>query len=277
VNDLTGNVSTDGTLMQQHGADDAAAGATFALLHLGAQTITAPLSSANPGIAIALTGPDPVRISYPNLVTIIEKYIDGLATGGRHVVLAVGTNNDGTWTTYGATARGTDFADKLIDPLRTYGTTRNVAVLAADDIEANFGSQKATDAIAWETAYFAHTSADLVFDGALVNCPTVFGSTASCDFGWTQQQYVSLTRHVVNGHNRVQVLPQIYFAVQAVQWANIYARAGNGLHFLGSLTQHAADPSTYLPQQGWAALMRALQWRVASPSVPRAVDIAPAG
>ena len=158
--------------------------------------------------------------------------------------------------------------------MAAYGVPKNVTVVGANDIEASFGTQRAGDAIAWETAYFANTSADLVFNGALINCPTVFGSTASCAYGWTQADYVTLTRHVAGGRNRTQVLPQIYFPVQAVQWANIFARAGGGLRFAGSLTEHGADPTTYLPAQGWTALVRALQWRTAAPQVPRAVDIA---
>jgi hypothetical protein len=274
-NDLTANVATDSSLLNGHGQTDAANGATFALLDLGAQTITSPLSSANPGIALTLTSPT-VRISYPDLVTDIKAYIDGIATGGRHVTLAVATNNGGDWTAYTPRDRGRQFANLLIDPLASYGAAHNVTVLGANDIESIFGTGDAGDAIDWESAYFNNTAADLVFNGALVGCPTVFGSTASCAFGWTQADYVALTRHVVNGDNRVQVLPQIYFPVQAVQWANIFARSGNRLHFIGSLTQHGADAGTFLPRQGWAALVRALQWRVTSPSVPRAVDIAPA-
>lgn len=274
-NDLTTDPGYDGGLMYDHGTADAASGATFVLLDLGAQTVHDPLSVNDPGIALALTSPT-VRLSYDDLVTIISRYIDGLQTGSHYVTLAVGTNNDGDWSTYDARTRGRHFANRLIDRLAAYGVSRNVTVIGANDIESIFGSRTAEDAIAWESAYFANTTADLVFNGALVGCPTVFGSTADCDLGWTQQDYVTLTRHVENAVNRVQVLPQTYFPVQAVQWANIFARSGSALRFVGSLTQYGADPSTYLPNQGWAALVRALQWRVGSPRVPRMVDIAPA-
>jgi hypothetical protein len=273
-NDLTGDVPSDETTMAQDGTADAAAGATFALLDLGAQTVHSPLSATNPGIAIALTSPT-VRIAYPDLVAIIKAYIDGLATGGRPVTLAVGTNNDGDWSSYRAWARGAQFANKVIDPLVAYGSPLHVAVVGANDIEANFGSHKAGDAVTWENAYLANTPADLVFNGALNDCPTVFGSSANCAYGWTQKQYGTLTRHVEGSRNRIGVLPQIYFAVQAVQWANIYAHAGGPLRFVGALTQFGADPGTYQPRRGWAALVRALQWRVATPSVPRMIDITP--
>jgi hypothetical protein len=104
----------------------------------------------------------------------------------------------------------------------------------------------------------------------------VFGDRSSCAFGWTQRQWWRLAHHVEGGRNRTRVLPQIYFPVQAVQWANLYSNNGGGLRFVGSLTQFAADESTLRPEQGWAALYRALQWQVANPGLPRAVDIAPA-
>jgi hypothetical protein len=269
-NDLTGDTTSDESIMSTLGAADGDAGATFVLLDLGAQSIHPPLNAANPGVALALTDPV-VRLSYVQLTQILNSYLAALVqhSVGRAVTVAVGTNNDGDWSGYGAAARGADWGD-LIKGLTV---PAGVTVLGANDIESIFASTLA-QARAWETAYFGATSADLVFNGALVGCPTVFGSTAACSFGWTQQDYVSLTRHVESGRNRVRVLPQIYFAVQAVQWANIYARSGNGLHFAGSLTELGADATTYAPRQGWGALVRALQWRVNSPSVLRMVDIA---
>jgi hypothetical protein len=271
ASDLTRNVADDTGTINADGVADAGAGATFVLIDLGAQSTHRPLSRSHPGIAITLTSDPVVRLSYPSLVTVLKAYIRGVATGGRHVTLAVGTNNDGDWAAYPAAARGRHFANLLIDPLRAYGTSRNVSVIGADDIEANFSSTEA-QAANWEAAYFANTAADLVYNGALNDCPTVFGDSSTCAFGWTQADYGRLTRHVVHGRNRTLVLPQIYFPIQAVQWANLYAHAGP-LRFVGSLTQFASDPATYQPAQGWAALTRALQWKVASPGVPRAVDI----
>jgi hypothetical protein len=278
-NDLMGEVFNDENLMDAYGPSDAADHATFVLFDLGAQTIHAPLSAAHPGVAIALTDPV-VRIRYADLVNVFEEYIAKFSEGSgapSHMTLAIGTNNDGDWSSYGARARGRQFANLLIDPLRKYASDNSlpVTVVGANDIEANFGTHKASDVIAWEDAYFANTDAELVYNGALNDCPTVFGSTASCAYGWTQKQYASLTRHVESRRNRTRVLPQIYFPVQAVQWANIVAHAGGPLRFVGSLTQQGADASTYTPAQGWAALVRALQWRIATPDVPRTVDIKP--
>jgi hypothetical protein len=261
-------LTTNQDVMTAHGTADGDAGATFVLLDLGAQSVTRPLSQAHPGVAITRTNPV-VRFTYPQLTTVLNAYLAALGahSTGHDVTVAIGTNNDGDWGAYRATPRGRDWAN-LIDAL---SAPANVTVIGANDIEANFASTE-TQAQAWEDAYFANTTADLVFNGALNDCPTVFGDRSTCGFGWTQKQYWNLAHHLEAGHNRTQVLPQIYFPVQAVQWANVVA-TGGGLRFVGSLTEFAADSSTFRPAQGWAALYRALQWLVAAPHVPRAVDI----
>lgn len=272
-NDLTGNLVADNATMTTHGTNDGESGAGFVLLDFGAQSITGPqLSAAHPGVAITLTSPV-VRLRYPRLTTVLNTYLAALGahSGGRSITVAIGTSNDGDWAHYRATPRGRDWAN-LIDSLTA---AANIKVIGANDIESNFASTEA-QAQAWEDAYFTNTSADLVFNGSLNDCPTVFGDTSPCAFGWTQKQFWRLAHHVEHGHNRTRVLPQIYFPVQAVQWANVFAHGGGGLRFVGSLTQFAADSSTFHPEQGWGALYRALQWKVAAPSLPFAVDIAPA-
>jgi hypothetical protein len=264
---LTANKQT----MTDDGTTDGNSGATFVLLDLGAQSVTSPLSAAHPGVAITRTDPV-VRFTYPQLTTVLNSYLAALGShSGQGVTVALGTNNDGNWTAYRAAPRGRDWAG-LVDGLTP---PSNVTVIGANDIESTFASTEG-QAQSWEEAYFANTAADLVFNGALVGCPTVFGDPAACAFGWTQKQYWNLAHHVAGGRNRTQVLPQIYFAVQAVQWANVVAHGGGALRFTGSLTEFGADSTTYRPAQGWAALYRALQWQVTTPSLPRAVDIAPA-
>jgi hypothetical protein len=272
-NDLTQNISHDNTVMTTHGNDDGDSGGGFVLLDFGAQSIHGPqLTATHPGVAITLTDPV-VRLRYPQLTTVLNHYLAGLGahSGGRSITVAVGTNNDGDWAHYRATPRGRDWAN-LVDGLTA---PANITVIGANDIESNFASTEA-QAQSWEDAYFAHTAANLVFNGSLNDCPTVFGDTSPCAFGWTQKQFWRLAHHVEHGHNRTRVLPQIYFPVQAVQWANVFAHGGGGLRFVGSLTQFQADSRTFRPGQGWAALYRALQWKVATPNLPFAVDIGPA-
>jgi hypothetical protein len=181
--------------------------------------------------------------------------------------VAVATNNDGDWHAYPATARGRDWANKLIDAL---DVPTGIEIAGAADIEAGFVSTRA-QAQTWENAYLAATAQPLYFVGSADGCPLVFGATAgTCRFGWTEQQYYALAHH----GSRIRVLPQIYVPSSAVQWANIDATGGGGLIFAGALTERAAAPHlSQHPAQGWAALYRALSARAGSPHVPSVVDL----
>ena len=105
-------------------------------------------------------------------------------------------------------------------------------------------------------------------------CGAVIGQSGP---NWTRANYVSLTRGL--GPTRITALPQIYYAYQAVQWANIdiSARAtGSGIVFAGALTENASNcgPDCAMrPGQGWAALHHALSTVVLSPSVPVVTDL----
>jgi hypothetical protein len=259
----------DVAAMQTFGKADALAGKSFILLDLGAQTITAPLSAANPGIALAETA-GPTRLAYSDLATFLNAYLTafGANSGGRPATIAIGTSNDGDWTTYGATARGTDFAHRLLDQL---GPSGNITIDAADDIEPDFGSAKVSDALAWKSALQkADPSRTLIFNGAASGCPTSFGATGgSCNLGWTEAQLYQLA-----GGGQVKVLPQIFNVDMAAQWANIDATGGGHLNFLGALTEHARVPTELAPGNGFAALYRALSAVPGATLPASAVDLA---
>jgi hypothetical protein len=271
--------------MHYFGCADAAGGVQFELLDVGAQTVTKPLSATNPGVALALSGDkQPVRLNYADLTDAIESYLDAYAdttkcnTGDTALTLAVGTNNDGDFTAYPATPRGVDWAQQVINPLRSYAGSNSypVTVVAADDIEAAFASTEA-QAVAWEDAYLQKVSApdpttpvQLIENGDANDCPTRFGQTGrTCAFGWTEQQYY----HLAHRGSQIAVLPQIFYSSEAIKWANIDATGGGGLIFAGSLTEHDRDSSQLTPGQGRAALYRAISSVVDDPNVPVAVDI----
>jgi hypothetical protein len=281
--------TSDRALMDGHGCADAQAGARFVLLDLGAQSRTPgpsarPLSASNPGVALALTGTSPTnpeRLRYPDLVTVLSGYLDGYKrcrSGATTVTVAIGTNNGGEYSGtngYPAAARGADWANLVIDPLASYASAHSVgaAVVGANDIEAAFSGTLA-QAQQWEAAYFAATPASLIYNGDANSCPATFGVTgATCAFGWTQAQYYALAH---NG-SRTLVLPQIFFPAEAVKWADIDATGGGGLLFIGALTEHARVPSQLAPDQGRAALYRAVSSVVANPSVTYGIDLAADG
>jgi hypothetical protein len=78
---------------------------------------------------------------------------------------------------------------------------------------------------------------------------------------WTRADYVALTYGL--GPSQIEVLPQVFFDGQAMQWTNVDITSGKHLTFAGSLTEFGdsacqATGCGYSPEQGWAALHNAL-------------------
>ena len=257
------NISdSDITAMNAEGAADAAAGAKLVILEFGAQ------KSDQSGVQ--LTGPAGTPLTYGNVQAAVQSYLSGF---GAHagVTVAVGTNNDGPgpnntgWQIFPAASRGARWA-QLVDAITP---PTGVSVVGADDIESGFFSTEA-QAEAWESGYIGATTKTLIFNGSADGCPFTFGGTTACTFGWTLLNY----NHLAHSGSRIQAVPQIYNAQQAVQWANIDAVSGGApITFAGVLTEHATDPSTFTPAQGFAAAFHALSAVVASPSLPAVTDI----
>ncbi|MDP9168919.1 MAG: hypothetical protein M3O32_23140, partial [Actinomycetota bacterium] len=222
VRNITG-ASTDFNTMFAEGCNDARAGSTLVLLDIGAQSTsnTPPsangvvLSATNPGVRLTALNP-PVRLTYAQLVSAVNAYTQGFAYptcyAPANATIAVGTNSNGDFTSYPATAMGADWASMVMDAL-TPRTGLNL--VAANDIEAGFGAKEG-DVATWEVSYLAKTTKNLIYNGSLDNCPTTYGSTDECGAvagqngpNWTRSNYVSLTHGF--GPGRISVLPQIYF------------------------------------------------------------------
>ena len=119
VRNITG-VSSDVATMQAEGCVDAQAGSTFVLLDMGAQSNanTVPssngtvLSATNPGVRLTDTG-SPVRLTYPQLRTVLDAYTLGYVSCSQaDVTVALGTNNSGDFVAYPAAAMGADWASE---------------------------------------------------------------------------------------------------------------------------------------------------------------------
>jgi hypothetical protein len=255
------------------GCNDAKTAPKVVLLDIGAQTITAPRSSGDPGVALVFSNPTD-RPSYGQLVAAINTYIGGFTGAGCQVAgvpttIALGTNNDGAFqptAPYSPAQRGADWANDVVDAVAPHP---GVTVVGANDIEAGFASSE-TQAEQWVTAYLANTTAQLIYNGSLDNCPTTFNSTADCGAvkddnapailkTWTRGDYVKLT-YSLGLPGRIAVLPQIYNAAQAMQWTNLDVTAGHHLAFDGSLTEFGdcGAGCSLSPEQGWTALRDAL-------------------
>ncbi len=271
VRNISGAPS-DAATMDSEGCQDGRDGSALVLLELGAQSMTGRLAGTG-GIALTQTNPV-VRVTYSELSDALTGYLNGFHRCAPEwsATIALGTNNDGVFSdslsAYPAPDRGKDWANRLVDPLRSAAPS-GLDVVAANDIEAGFAGTLA-QVRAWERGYYAATDTTLIVNGSLDGCPTDFGRTATpCDRGWTLADYAGLTRH----GTQTRVLPQIYVPEQARQWANLDRVTGGRLDVAGSLTEFAADGFGYHPVDGWAALYNALSSVVGSPQIPRAVDL----
>ena len=261
------------------GCAEAHAKSTLVLLDIGAQL------NDTTGVALSVVN---TRVSYADLANAVDDYLTSFAAchTGSTATVALGTNNGGDFSAYAATARGRDWANKVVDAV---AAPAGVTVVGADDIESNFAGTE-MQAQQWESAYLAATAASLLFIGSATGCPTAYGMTKqNCqpvvdDNGvtktWTQAQYYALAGGA--SPSRIKALPQIYTPALAVQWANIYATGGHAITFAGALTERAACPTATSPgcvfaalppAQGWAALWHALSTVVATPSLPVVTDL----
>jgi hypothetical protein len=276
VRNISG-AESDTTTMNTEGCTDATNRSAFVLLDIGAQL------NNKTGVQLSATS---TNLTYSQLVTAVQAYLDGYSrcnSAQTSAVVAVGTNNDGDFTStsgYYATERGQDWARKVVEPLRAYATSKNyqrITVAGADDIEPG-GSSNQAQAANWELYYLNGTTSPLYFVGSADGCPTSYGSSAACEFGWTQQQLYSLAygSHI----NRIRALPQMYTPAQTAQWANIARTGGSAAGFVGSLTEYASCPvvqsgcsvASQTPAFGWAALYHAVS-TVGTPTLSYATDL----
>ena len=160
----------------------------------------------------------------------------GHSAAGISATVALGTNSDGAFTgtnAYSATDRGTDWAAQLVAPLRAVAP-RGLTVVGANDIESGDFAATREQAMDWERAYLAVDNSAggvgaLIYNGSADGCPTTLGLTGTaCGSGWTQADYYLLAHGLDPA--RILVLPQVYTAGQAVQWANIDAAGAGTCH-----------------------------------------------
>jgi hypothetical protein len=273
---LNGEPQHDSAVMGSLGFADAqanaASGARLTLLDIGAQV----MSGSTPGVQLTATA---MVLSYPAITSALQSYLGGYASGSgaAPATIGIGTNNDGTFAIYPAAAMGSDWAALLGGLTAPAGS--NITVIGANDIEAGFAGTE-SQAEAWEAAFLANPAQSLIFNGSADGCPSGVGvvTALGCANGWTQAQYYRLAGSLAPG--RIHVLPQVYVAAQAQQWANIDLAGGGGLSFAGALTEASACGSaggctSLSPAQGWAALTYALSTNaVTAPAVvPATTDL----
>lgn len=286
VNDLLSSDTTGAITakMFAHGQDDAVAindsDDRTTLLEFGAQSNKVPNGAGlTEGVLPPNTQGNSQRLTYAQVVTAVKGYLDGFAAGRGEsatgiVTVAVGTSNDGyLGATYRPADKGADWASEVVGPLVGYGSDRDVTVVGANDIEANFDGT-AAEVKTWVSSYLGGNTLKLINNGAAPACPSTFGlidttcqPVASDHAGspaqqWRQADYVAFSRGL--GPTRISVLPQIYSDDDAVRWENMSLTSvslGSGpLTFAGVLTQiGACGPTCSLsPSEAWAAMRQAL-------------------
>ncbi|MEO6501817.1 MAG: fibronectin type III domain-containing protein [Jatrophihabitantaceae bacterium] len=236
VRNLTGNLTTDTTLMRQMGAGDASRNPSghsyLVLLQIGGQ------DEYRGGTLLSATSR---YVSYPAVVSAMKAYLDGYATTQRAsapLTLAIGTNND-IDVSYSA---GVSWARNIVNPVAAYAASRHpgVIIAGANDIEPGF-SATVSESRAWVSGYLGATSSKYVFNGSADGCST-YAPGSGCNNGWTQadMQWVSGGA----APTRTISLPQIYNYAMPLQWKNISltgtAVGKPRIYFGGPLTEVTA-------------------------------------
>ena len=232
-----------------------------------------------PGQGATQTGGGGPGITDPEIVSGAQAYIDGWRSVDTtsQLTVVISPNNDNGWIDDDATAAGTDWANNVIDPVKTYaeGHYSGVVVDGGMDIEDWGGDGSPANTKTWLTAFLGATTADFVNHGAASGCPSSGGGvnvSAPCNGGWTQADYYDVSGGI--SPTRIKVLPQIYNDDMAPQW-ELIDRYGtsNGhakLTFVGPLTENRAEceaggspsctsSSDLTPTAAWNALWTQLR------------------
>lgn len=169
------------------------------------------------------------------------------------LTLAIGTSNfwlDGVF--YRVDFGGGRSWGQLVTRVRNWvgssGYSSQVRIIGASDIETSWSTN--TRARAWVDGfeYDAVTGIDMLNYGSADGCPDATYSNGTCNNGWRQYDVWYVSR----GAPDTRSVPQIYFEVNARQWAMIsrYAatyRTGK-IYFMGVLNEY---PGSSTPDQAW--------------------------
>jgi hypothetical protein len=159
--------------------------------------------------------------------------------------LALGTSNYGSHVGSGQGQAWAKMVNDLNGWVRSKGWDVQEGVRGANDMEPSWNSPDATSR--WVRAYGeAATGKSHYYDyGSADGCPPY----GDCANGWTREDmwYVSW------GARRAYPAPEIYYDANARQWylMSLYGHTqhGHAIQYLSTLTEHAADSSTYTPRQ----------------------------
>ena len=176
------------------------------------------------------------------------------------LTLAIGTNNSYFDVSASGGATWAQVVGAVVAANRSNGYASQVVAEGANDIEPAWDTTAHTEA--WVNGYAANAPALYVDYGSADGCPTNSASDATCykSNGWSQYDvwYVSW------GAGPARALPEIYYSVNAGQWAMIglYGAESRGsggkIYFSGPLDQYPLWTTSNTSDQAWSQLWSAL-------------------
>jgi hypothetical protein len=275
VRDITG-ASTDVALMRAQGVADATANVSghgyFMLLHTGGQ------DQSRGGVILSATSQ---FITYAQLVTAIDAYVDGYASAQKPsapAIIAMSTNSDIDVSATTGASWANSVVDQVVAHARTY---TSIQIAGSDDIEPGFTAGVAS-AMAWEQGFLGATTAPFIFMGSADGCSWT-AINGSCNNGWTAAQMYQMAAGMAP--TRILAIPQIYNTTMAQQWKYISltgAVAGKPkVNIVGALTEHTACQQaggtcfSLTAGAAWTALWNALRSdaRTSVSSLPYSTDL----
>ncbi|WP_198412541.1 fibronectin type III domain-containing protein, partial [Nocardioides mangrovicus] len=266
IRNLTGKSSDEDTATAEgkYDAGKASPDPSLILLSYGDQTESPAGATETGGTGHAPTDDE--------VVAHAKAYIDGWrsADTSSQLTVVVSVNNDLGWIADDATAAGKDWADNVVDPVKTYAAKYSgVIVDGGMDIEGWGGDGTYDQTKAWIQSFLDNTSADFVNHGAASGCPETYtsGQSAGCNDGWTQGEYYQVSGGL--SPSRISVLPQIYNNDMDDQWEAIdlvgITQGGQKLNVAGVLSENRANSedngsnSDLSPSEAWNHMWDQLQ------------------
>ncbi len=199
----------------------------------------------------------PAELTNAQLEQLAENYALGwyLCIGGDEssvLTLGVGTNNSLLDVTSSGGAAWANVVAAVADA--EAAITDRIVVDGADDIETEFSTPAA--ALSWAAGYGAGGTGSYYLDyGDAGGCPETTADDGECNNGWDQDDVWAVSW----GEPAALPMPEIYYAANAAQWAQISRygktnRNGAAINFSGDLSEYAAAPTTLDPAQSWSNL-----------------------
>lgn len=200
-----------------------------------------------------------IQISNAQVQAVAEAFSRGywICTGSDStstVYIGIGINNYGNSTYASGVTWGNNVA-AVQNYNQSQGFASQVAMFGANDIESwcpnNCVSPSAI--MSWVNGFSSVPGSYKYFDfGSADGCPPYSSNNGGCNGAWNQYDYWYLSW----GAPAALAVPEIYYAVQAQQWAMISLYGAqyqsSTIYFQGPLDEYDLDNTTLTAPQAWS-------------------------